>query len=483
MSNISFINTDCIDELISKNIIKESNYKDSSATTFACDELTKKFPQLKDYDEIDLRSNVHKIIKSRMNDIIDKQNKPRILTSQIIESVDKYINELPENIDSSSYFSEFDKFKEIICRTYDIRSCERIMWKMFTSAFDKHRIVNVNIKTPKIKHIVRKSIEYAADLGFVSFFNQRNENGYRIAYNLFTQIWKQYKDTTEITFEKYMKKVRNIIYLNTVPPAEPHDTACYMAALTEKYPRMNEDPNMKLNDYSISYRDNIYIISSDYGKDPDPMLKVDVFGFGASWLACESDHFTFPYDYPEDEGSGRREIHNTIYEDESGSPYLTYYIKLNNLLGDAVNIIINEARHAQNIDELNACHEKWIDWLDLEYNESRIEKYWLKDYGGLCWSNVEEAKHAIELMSLFYRIYYDDDSDNYFIHDETPDDYKLFNNKEYINKHYVDTRAERLEYLSFKGVGLISLEFIYLRNKLTHENIIPEDYIQPCIIE
>ena len=256
----------------------------------------------------------------------------------------------------------------------------------------------------------------------------------------------------------------------------------YFQALIEKYPILK---TKKRWDFRVD--DNITLFSGDnWGMSP--VVKVDVFGLGeAEVVSSGSDHYQCEFEDSESPLAEINKVANNYHIDIDQTKLLENMIDSIREYVDGWEDLINSIRSASTIDELCLAVEK----LEKAVKDTEKDIYQIDEFGGLIWSNIEEAKHVIELMSIYYRLGFvesdtDTDNDYYLVlRPESDDDWKAFADSEdkkwfdsSVDKRKRARSAQNIEYnelgFSFSGINLINLETILKYHELTNSSIIPK---------
>ena len=223
-----------------------------------------------------------------------------------------------------------------------------------------------------------------------------------------------------------------------------------------KYPAFANETD--LSNYDI---DKQRTFGNNYVNHPVVVVG-NVFGLGdwglAYSVACAEDDCDCEYNINDE-----CFVHSRLCDEIS--PSLSYFAYLKHTVAP-LRDILNDLKLCSNENDLKNIIKR----LNKFLGSNNVDYWRLKVFGGLCWGNDEECEHVIELMSLYFRIHISDGA--FVIHDESPDDYKLF-------AHGINDEIE--DNLNIHGINLVILEFIYKWQSITHEKQIPLWLIEKII--
>lgn len=132
-------------------------------------------------------------------------------------------------------------------------------------------------------------------------------------------------------------------------------------------------------------------------------------------------------------------------------------------------------RHATNEDELKALVlslRSLIKQDDMNYT----------NVGGFTFSTLTEASHVVDLISIYYRLQWNDVTHRFdSLLDEDESDVDIFIDPSCLDDKYFEADYCRQEQSSvnsrqipFSGINLLYCELVYIFNKLTNRTILPK---------
>lgn len=408
---------------------------------------------------IDLTSNEYENDNNQSIDKLDESIEPLTIETEFQDgqSIKPFIKENEHNGDHcyesiESYLSSNDNEQPI----YDKSETKpNINYDSFISSMNSLNIINTsNYKDEQLR--AKLFSIYQQLTNYTSSMNEFNQS----------------VDSFYLKLEENDKKYE----------LPDRDEKAYYQALIEKYPILK---TKKRWDFRID--DNISLFSGDsWGMTP--VVKVGkIFGLGeAEVVSSGSDHYYCEFKDSESPLAEINQAVNNYHVDIDQEKLLEDMIDSIRDYTEGWDDVIESIRSASTIEALISSIEK------LHKMSKSVEEdiYQINLFGGLVWSNIEEARHVVELMSLYFRldfVYSDNEEDEELylvLRPESTDDWKKFSVKEH-KSWYELTREERdkieqeQEVFGFylQGINLINLESIYKYHQLTGQSIIPKSII------